>query len=316
MLQLRPDVVTFYDYFFFGYDRNRKAERMRLPDDMFCNTCKSTLLHIFLETAVLQKKKACRLPPTYKFELGISWFSINHRNSDNHFSYEKVGCLKWVLRKRRYIENLFLKYVVKSNFSLQAPFSRGERLIVLHAGSKAGFLKGTELVWKAKSSTGDYHDEMNGDNFFKWVKEKPIPHLPPKSVLIIDNAPYHNLQVDKCPTQASRKADTQVWLTRQQIPFGAILLKAELLQICKQHKPTPSFLLDNILKKYGHDCLRLPAYHADLNSIELIWASMKGYIARRNVSFKMTDVIQLTHEAIAAVTEDDWVSSCRHVEEV
>ena len=53
------------------------------------------------------------------------------------------------------------------NFSLQAPFSRGERLISLHAGSKAPFLKGTELVWKAKSSTGDYHDEMNGENFFK-----------------------------------------------------------------------------------------------------------------------------------------------------
>ena len=51
-------------------------------------------------------------------------------------------------------------------------------------------------------------------------------------------------------------------------------------------------------------------------SIELIWATMKGYIARRNVSFKMTDGIQLTHDAIAAVTEDDWASSCRHVEEV
>ena len=129
----------------------------------------------------------------------------------------------------------------ESNFNLQAPFSRGERLIVLHAGSKAGFLKGTELVWKAKSSTGDYHDEMNGDNFFKWVKEKLIPHLPPKSVLIIDNAPYHNLQVDKCPTQASRKADVQAWLTRQQIAFGATLLKAELPQICSSISPPQAF---------------------------------------------------------------------------
>ena len=43
---------------------------------------------------------------------------------------------------------------------------------------------------------------------------------------------------------------------------------------------------------------------------------MNGYIARRNVSFKMTDVIQLTRDAIAAVAEDDRVSSCRHVEEV
>ena len=30
----------------------------------------------------------------------------------------------------------------------------------------------------------------------------------------------------------------------------------------------------------------------------------------------MMDVIQLIHNAIAAVTEDDWVSICRHVEEV
>ena len=46
-------------------------------------------LHIILETAVLQK--ACRLPPTYKFELCSSWFSINHSNIDNHFTYEKVS---------------------------------------------------------------------------------------------------------------------------------------------------------------------------------------------------------------------------------
>ena len=32
--------------------------------------------------------------------------------------------------------------------------------------------------------------------------------------------------------------------------------------------------------------------------------------------FKMTDVIQLTHDVIAAVTEDDWASSCGHVEEI
>ena len=50
--------------FFIGYDRKRKAERRRLPDDMFCNTCKSTLLHIFSETAVLQKKLVVYHPLT------------------------------------------------------------------------------------------------------------------------------------------------------------------------------------------------------------------------------------------------------------
>ena len=62
---------------------------------------------------------------------------------------------------------------------------------------------------------------MNGSNFFKWVKEKLNPNLPPKSVLVVDNAPYHNLQEDKCPTQASRKAEIQAWMTRHQINFEA-----------------------------------------------------------------------------------------------
>ena len=75
-------------------------------------------LHICFRNSCFTKKKkiTCRLPPTYKFEPGISWFTINHRNIDNHFSYEKVSCLKWVLRKRRYTENLLLKYAVRSNF--------------------------------------------------------------------------------------------------------------------------------------------------------------------------------------------------------
>ena len=55
-------------------------------------------LHNFLETAVLQNSLVF-----------ISWFSINHRNIDHHFSYEKVSCLKWVLRKRRYTENLTMQ---------------------------------------------------------------------------------------------------------------------------------------------------------------------------------------------------------------
>ena len=44
-------------YFFIGYDRKRKAERMRLPDDMFCKTCKSTLLRHFFRNSCFTKKK-------------------------------------------------------------------------------------------------------------------------------------------------------------------------------------------------------------------------------------------------------------------
>ena len=48
------------------------------------------------------------------FELCSSWFSINHRYIDNHFTYEKVSCLKWVLRKRQYTQSLLLKYAMEA----------------------------------------------------------------------------------------------------------------------------------------------------------------------------------------------------------
>ena len=48
------------------------------------------------------------------------------------------------------------------------PISRGQRLIVVHGGGCTVFVPGALLVWKATSSNGDYHSEMNCNNFQKW----------------------------------------------------------------------------------------------------------------------------------------------------
>ena len=114
-----------------------------------------------------------------------------------------------------------------SDVALRVPFSKGERLIIVHAGSETGFIDGAELVFKAHTATGDYHDEMNSANVLKWLREKLIPNLPPRSVLVVDNAPYHNLQEDKCPTQSTRKSEMQTWLTKHSIPYSDEMLKPE-----------------------------------------------------------------------------------------
>ena len=88
-------------------------EKRKEGDDlMTCFVIHVSLLSLHIFWKQLFDKKACRLAPTYKFELCSSWFSINHRNIDNHFTYEKVSCLKWVLRKRRYTQSL----LKESNF--------------------------------------------------------------------------------------------------------------------------------------------------------------------------------------------------------
>ena len=42
---------------------------------------------------------------------------------------------------------------------------KGNRLIILHAGSENGWLSHAELVFEAKKTSGDYHDEMNSERY-------------------------------------------------------------------------------------------------------------------------------------------------------
>ena len=72
---------------------------------------------------------------------------------------------------------------------LLPPISKEPRLIIVHAGGRTGFVPGAFLIFESNRKTGDYHHEMNAENYKKWLTEKLIPNLPPNSVLIIDNAP-------------------------------------------------------------------------------------------------------------------------------
>ena len=93
---------------------------------------------------------------------------------------------------------------------LHIPLSKGDRIIVVHAGTNKGFINGAEL---------GYDNEMNFEYFMKWLQTQLIPNLPEKSALVLDNAAYHNVREDKYPTQTSRKDAMGDWLQRHQIPF-------------------------------------------------------------------------------------------------
>jgi hypothetical protein len=124
-----------------------------------------------------------------------------------------------------------------SHEGLRKNISKGEMLIILNAGGDNGFVPGTYARWKYTCKTGDYHDSMNYDNYEKWVTRQLIPNLPANSVVVIDNAPYHNKQQDKCPTSATTKREMQKWLRSKNIPFGNDMLKPQLYEVIKMHKP-------------------------------------------------------------------------------
>jgi hypothetical protein len=95
-------------------------------------------------------------------------------------------------------------YFVDDGPWVNKPSGKGVRLIIVNAVTKDGWVSNAKLVFQAKKSTGDYHGQMDYRNFLKWFKEQLLPNIPPRSLIFMDNAKYHNLSVEGVfPTPSS-----------------------------------------------------------------------------------------------------------------
>ena len=197
---------------------------------------------------------------------------------------------------------------------VRQPTGKGSRLIILHAGTKDGFVDNAELIFQAKND-GDYHNQMNAQVFEEWFRNQLLPNISANSVIVMDNAPYHSVKLEKMPTLAWRKADLQQWLIKKGIQPRENSLKAELHELTKKVDIDTSYVIDTIAAKAGHRVVRLPPYHCQYNPIELIWAQVKTYIGKAN-TFKMANLKILVREAMNQITPQNWMQAVRHAEQL
>ena len=137
----------------------------------------------------------------------------------------------------------------------------------------------------------------------------PVRH----SIIIVDNASYHNGVVEKVPTKSSRKADMQAWLQRHGISYNSNDLKANLLNKIVAAQPEAMYLTDVDAEAKGHEVVRLPVPHCELNPTELAWAHVKEHVRKNNKLFTMAEIQQLTPDGIQAVTPDLCQKYVEHV---
>jgi hypothetical protein len=57
------------------------------------------------------------------------------------------------------------------------------------------------IVFLAKAKDGDYHQEMNGPIFQNWFENQLMPALKSPSVIVLDNASYHNIKTEDTNSQ-------------------------------------------------------------------------------------------------------------------
>jgi transposase len=185
---------------------------------------------------------------------------------------------------------------------LGKPTGKGDRFIILNAINQNNWVPHAKLVFKASKKTGDYHASMNWDVFSTWFQEQLLPNIPANSLIILDNAPYHNvLSSDAFPKKSHSLKRLRAWLTHNEIPWKEDMLKAELYELCTRLAPKPDFLLDCMALEKGHTILRTPPYHPELQPIETCWAVVKSHVAKYN-DFSVQKIQQLLEEGFQKVT--------------
>lgn len=147
----------------------------------------------------------------------------------------------------------------------------------------------------------------------QWVKKQLLPNLKNNSVVIVDNASYHNTRLETRINSSTLKKDMVAWLNERNIIFDSSITKPELYEIIKNNRNDENdYVFDNVLNEHGHQVLRLPPYHPEFNPIEKIWALVKNWVAAHNTTFKLDDVEKLARHKFEAISQEDWLKICRH----
>jgi hypothetical protein len=116
---------------------------------------------------------------------------------------------------------------------------------------------------------GDYHQEMNSVVFLEWFENQLMPALKNPSLVVLDNASYHNVKTEDtvCPNFSQKKAVLQNCLTQHNTPFSATDTKKVLYEKIKQKKTPVVYKTDTIANLHRHEVSRTPVRHCELNPI-------------------------------------------------
>jgi len=185
-----------------------------------------------------------------------------------------------------YVDESFLHHHYGAQFSwfsdgdfVERSAGKGRRWCFIHALTEAGLVEGALLMFEAKHSHGDYHQQFDHQVFQQWFQKQLLPHLPKRCLLVMDRCPFHMVGKDAIIPQQMSKVELQEWLTPHECVWEERWLKPRLMAEVddKRDKKT---LVEIVAEHQGHRVLFLPVHHPALNPLEVVWNTAKGEGAR------------------------------------
>ena len=108
-------------------------------------------------------------------------------------------------------------------------------------------------VWE-----GDYHGQMIATYFEYRGAKKLTSNLPPQPVIVLDNSPYHCLQIDR-PLSTCIVKRGMIWLSRKGIVSDETMSKYDFPVTSSTEGQRDINEIDCTLANNGHE-VRLPPY--------------------------------------------------------
>ena len=168
---------------------------------------------------------------------------------------------------------------------------KGSRLCIIaaiiddypHTMTAAQIVPNSVHIFSPQRKVSDYHGNFNAAYFEAWVKEKLIPNLPSRCLVVMDNAKYHIIRNPAAPEVSKmRKAELQGYLKKHNVPFLLTDFRPHLMSLAKAHSAAHyKDQISTLLADAGHVLAFQPPLHSDLNAIEMLWAYVKGVVARQ-----------------------------------
>ena len=71
-------------------------------------------------------------------------------------------------------------------------------------------------------------------------------------------------------------------------------------------------MTDEMCKDEGIEMARLPPYHCEFNPIELVWATAKAGVKKRNVQYKLKNAMEIMREECLKCDAAYWLKVEKH----
>jgi hypothetical protein len=107
------------------------------------------------------------------------------------------------------------------------------------------------------------------------------------------------------------------WLEYNKIYCRDDCLKPELVEVMKKIATEPIYAIDEIARSYGHEVIRTPPYHPELQPIETCWGVVKNHVARTS-DFTMNNLIEkldIGYSKVTAKTCVEILAKVRKIED-